>query len=66
VDGVRSCRDVRSRGMEGTVYVDLKIDVDPLLTTAKAHELADAVEERLQAAFPEVVDVVVHVEPLSR
>ncbi len=66
VEGVRSCRDVRSRGMEGTVYVDLKIDVDPHMTTAKAHELADEVEQRLQATFPEVVDVVVHVEPLLR
>ncbi|WP_395806198.1 cation diffusion facilitator family transporter [Archangium minus] len=66
VPGVRSCRDVRSRGMEGTVYVDLKIEVDPQLTTARAHELADAVETRLQAEFPEVVDVVVHVEPARR
>jgi len=63
VPGVRSCRDVRSRGMEGTVYVDLKIEVDPQLTTARAHELADAVEQLIQAEHPEVVDVVVHVEP---
>jgi cation diffusion facilitator family transporter len=65
VPGVLSCRDVRSRGMEGTVYVDLKIEVEPQLTTARAHELADEVEARLQAEFPEVVDVVVHVEPAS-
>ncbi|ATB26692.1 hypothetical protein MEBOL_000126 [Melittangium boletus DSM 14713] len=63
VPGVRSCRDVRSRGMEGTVYVDLKIEVEPQMSTARAHDLADAVEAKLQAAFPEVVDVVVHVEP---
>ncbi|WP_309897324.1 cation diffusion facilitator family transporter [Archangium sp.] len=63
VPGVLSCRDVRSRGMEGTVYVDLKIEVDPQLTTARAHELADAVEQLIQARHPEVVDVVVHVEP---
>ena len=63
VPGVLSCRDVRSRGMEGTVYVDLKIEVDPQLTTARAHELADAVEQLIQAQHPEVVDVVVHVEP---
>jgi cation diffusion facilitator family transporter len=63
VPGVLSCRNVRSRGMEDSVYVDLKIEVDPLLTTAQAHEVADQVEQRLQAAFPQVVDVVVHVEP---
>jgi cation diffusion facilitator family transporter len=61
--GVRTCRNVRSRGMEESVYVDLKIEVDPQLTTAQAHEVADCVEERIQAEFPQVVDVVVHVEP---
>ncbi|MCP3101243.1 cation diffusion facilitator family transporter [Myxococcus sp. K15C18031901] len=63
VSGVRSCRDVRSRGMEESVYVDLKIEVDPELTTAQAHEVADRVERTLHAAYPQVVDVVVHVEP---
>ncbi len=63
VPGVRTCRNVRSRGMEESVYVDLKIEVDPQLTTAQAHEVADQVEERIQAEFPQVVDVVVHVEP---
>lgn len=63
VTGVRSCRDVRSRGMEESVYVDLKIEVDPNLTTAQAHEVADRVERTLHAAYPQLVDVVVHVEP---
>lgn len=63
VPGVLSCRDVRSRGMEDSVYVDLKIEVDPQLSTAQAHEVADQVEQRLHGSFPQVVDVVVHVEP---
>jgi divalent metal cation (Fe/Co/Zn/Cd) transporter len=63
VPGVLSCRDVRSRGMEDSVYVDLKIEVDPQLTAARAHEVADQVEQRLHDSFPQVVDVVVHVEP---
>ncbi|NMO21244.1 cation transporter [Pyxidicoccus fallax] len=63
VTGVRSCRDVRSRGMEESVYVDLKIEVDPNLSTAQAHEVADRVERTLQDTYPQVVDVVVHVEP---
>ncbi|SEN00674.1 cation diffusion facilitator family transporter [Stigmatella aurantiaca] len=63
VPGVRSCRDVRSRGMEDSVYVDLKIEVDPQLSTAQAHEVADRVEEKLHTAYSQVVDVVIHVEP---
>jgi cation diffusion facilitator family transporter len=60
---VRSCHDVRSRGMEESVYVDLTIEVAPDLTTAQAHEVADRVEHTLRDAYPQVVDVVVHVEP---
>ncbi|MFL5350003.1 MAG: cation diffusion facilitator family transporter [Hyalangium sp.] len=63
VPGVLSCRNVRSRGMEDSVYVDLKIEVDPQLTAARAHEVADQVEQLLHGTFPQVVDVVVHVEP---
>jgi divalent metal cation (Fe/Co/Zn/Cd) transporter len=49
--------------MEESVYVDLKIEVDPSLPTSRAHQVADEVERKLAEAFPEVVDVVVHVEP---
>lgn len=66
VRGVRSVKAVRSRGMEGSVYVDLKIEVDPALPTAGAHQLADEVERALMAELPQVVDVVVHVEPEAR
>jgi cation diffusion facilitator family transporter len=63
IPDVLACKDVRSRGMEESVYVDLKIEVAPALPTAKAHEVAHAVEQVLSEAFPQVVDVVVHVEP---
>lgn len=63
VDGVRRCTNVRSRGLEREVAVDLTIRVDPDLTVSAAHRIADRVEEALRRAHPEVADVVVHVEP---
>lgn len=63
VPEVRGARAIRSRGLEGSVYVDLVIHVDPTLDLLTAHHVADAVETRITGAFPEVVDVVVHVEP---
>lgn len=63
VPDVVALREIRSRGVEAAVYVDLKIDVAPSLPLAKAHEASDAVEQAIRAAFPQVVDVVVHVEP---
>lgn len=62
IDRVRA---VRSRGLEGAVYVDLIIEVSPELTVKAAHEITDGVEAKIRENFPEVIDVVVHVEPRS-
>jgi cation diffusion facilitator family transporter len=63
VPQVLGSHDIRSRGLEGSVYVDLTIHVEPSLDLRAAHRIADTVEGKLREAFPEVVDVVVHVEP---
>jgi cation diffusion facilitator family transporter len=63
VPGVLDCRDVRTRGRRDAVYVDLSVHVDGGLSLRAAHEIADSIEARLRAARPEVVDVVVHLEP---
>ncbi len=63
VPGVQSARAIRSRGLEGNVHVDLVIHVDPTLELRAAHQVADAVEAKISDAFPEVVEVLVHVEP---
>lgn len=60
---VRGIKSVRSRGLEGAAYVDLVIDVDPELSVRAAHEITDRVEAKIKAEWPEVIDVVVHVEP---
>ncbi len=63
IPGLKDVRDVRSRGLEGHVYVDLVIRVDAGLSLQTAHELSHQAEAAVMQAFPEVVDVVVHVEP---
>jgi len=63
VPGVRVCRDIRTRGGEGAVYVDLIVHVDGDMRLRAAHDVADRIEAALQEAHPEIVDVVVHLEP---
>ena len=63
VAGVRDARAVRSRGMEDAVRVDLKIDVDRSRTVEEGHQVANAVERAIERTFPNVTEVVVHVEP---
>jgi cation diffusion facilitator family transporter len=63
VEGVRGCHDIRTRGMEHHIYLDLHIVVAPHITIEKAHEIASNVEKRIKEVFPTVVDIVVHTEP---
>jgi len=61
--GVLEAHNVRSRGPEDDIHVDLHVLVNPETPLAEAHAIGHRVEQRLLAQFPGVTDVVVHVEP---
>ncbi len=63
VPGVWFVDAVRSRGREDDVHLDLRVKVDPAMSTAQAHAIASEVERRLQTRVRGVVDAVVHIEP---
>ncbi len=63
VPGVLRVHDVRTRGRGDAVYVDLTVHLEGAISLAAAHHVADAIEASFAAAHPEVVDVVVHLEP---
>jgi cation diffusion facilitator family transporter len=63
VPEVRLIRDVRTRGRGDAVYVDLTVHLDGAMTLRAGHDVADRIEQTLQTAHPEIVDVVVHLEP---
>jgi cation diffusion facilitator family transporter len=62
VGGVVQAYDIRSRGSEERRFAELTISVEGDSTVEAAHEIADAVESRLQRdlGFHEVI---VHIEP---
>jgi len=66
VAGVQHCREIRTRGGPGAVYVDMIVHVDGQMTLRAAHDVADAIEEAIRTEHPDVVDVVVHLEPAER
>jgi cation diffusion facilitator family transporter len=63
VPGVLGCHSIRTRGAEAAVHVDLHVQVDPAATVAEGHRLAEAVERAVCDRFPEVADVLAHLEP---
>jgi cation diffusion facilitator family transporter len=63
VDGVMDCHKIRTRGIAGQVFVDLHVQVDPSISIEEAHTIAHNVALSIKSAVPEVIDVMVHVEP---
>jgi len=65
VSGVMECHEIRTRGQKSSVFIDLHVLVDPSLSVGEAHRIAHEVEGNIKRNVPEIVDVVVHVEPSS-
>jgi cation diffusion facilitator family transporter len=63
IDGVRGCHKLRSRGRLDDVHIDLHVQVDGDMTLNESHQLSHRVQADIIAAFPEVSDVLVHLEP---
>ncbi len=62
-DGVRNVHAIRTRYMGSGLQVDLHIEVDGEKTVREGHDLAGLVKHRLLKEGPNVIDVIVHIEP---
>jgi len=65
VDGVLGCHHIRTRGSASEVYVDMHIQVDPARSVESGHEISENVERAVCVGLGNVVDVIVHLEPLD-
>jgi cation diffusion facilitator family transporter len=63
IDGVRSCHKIRSRGRFDDVHLDLHVQVDPNMSMHDSHELSHKIQAQIIKELPQVVDVLVHMEP---
>jgi cation diffusion facilitator family transporter len=61
--GVREVHAVRSRYISSSIQVDMHIVVDGNMSVQEGHTIADNVENNIISGIPEVLEVVVHVDP---
>jgi cation diffusion facilitator family transporter len=61
--GVQEVHDVRTRYVSSSMQVDLHIVVNGSISVRNGHFIADNVKDCIIARIPEVLDVVVHVDP---
>ncbi len=60
---VIGCEKIRTRGSADHAFLDLHLWLDPGMTLEAAHSTSHVVKDRLMQAFPQLVDVVIHIEP---
>ncbi len=61
-DEVRAVHDIRTR-MAGTrMFVQLHLELDPLMPLIRAHQISDEVEAAIMQAFPQA-EVMIHQDP---
>lgn len=65
-DDVVNCHNIRTRGRQDNICVDLHIWVKPDMHIDKSHELAHSIEERLKKEIPGVREVITHIEPAGK
>ncbi len=65
-DGVEAVHAIRTRYLGSGIQVDLHVLVAPDLTVRRGHEISGAVKHRLLASGPDVLDVIVHLEPYGQ
>lgn len=62
-EDVLQVHDIRTRYISSSIQVDLHIVVDGFITVREGHVVADDVRDRIIEEIPEVLDVIVHVDP---
>ena len=62
-DEIKTYHDIRSRGSENNIHLDMHIMVDPSMTVEDAHRLSHDIEDRIREITNENSQVIVHIEP---
>lgn len=63
VDGVEHVHEIRGRRSGQYIIIDLKLDMDPQMTVKRSHDVAVQVKRLIFQRFPEVGDVMIHINP---
>jgi cation diffusion facilitator family transporter len=63
VPEVLGCEKIRTRGSADYVFLDLHLWLDRYMPLQTAHATSHVVKDKLMAKFPQLADVVIHIEP---
>ena len=66
VPGVLGCHEIRTRGSEDHVFLDLHVWLPAEMQLDEAHRLSHVVKDKLMSRYPKIADAIIHIEPPPR
>jgi cation diffusion facilitator family transporter len=63
VSGVDNVHEIRGRRSGQYLIIDLKLEMDSIMTVKQSHEIATEVKRRIFNRFPNIGDVMIHINP---
>ena len=62
---VKDAHDIRSRGTENEVYIDMHIMAEPNMSIEESHKLIHMIEAKIREEICENAEVITHIEPFE-
>lgn len=63
IEGVENIHLLRTRRMGGHVLADVHLQVDGRISVSEGHFISDQVMHRLHKKFPDMRDIIIHIDP---
>ena len=63
---IKYIKNIRSRGSENDIHIDMDIMVEPDMTVEKSHELSHSIENTMRAKINQNIQVATHIEPFKK
>ena len=65
-DQIKDIHDIRSRGDENSLFIDMHIMTDPNLNIEESHELIHSLEDKIRRDINENAQITAHLEPYEK
>ncbi|MDO8663647.1 MAG: cation diffusion facilitator family transporter [Candidatus Wildermuthbacteria bacterium] len=66
INGIDSSHQIRTRGDEYHVFLDMHISLNPELSLREAHSVSHELKEKIMREITQIKDVVIHIEPSDK
>ncbi|HMA77181.1 MAG TPA: cation diffusion facilitator family transporter, partial [Candidatus Krumholzibacteriaceae bacterium] len=65
IESVKDVHAIRTRKFSSKLAVDLHVLIDPDISVREGHSISQEVEDEILNRGPDIIDVVVHIEPFE-